>query len=36
MSRSPTKSIREEDWYAYQLVITRNYDTLNAGEKTSR
>jgi hypothetical protein len=44
MSRSPTKSIREEDWYAYQLVITRNYDTMwrgkmrrnDAGEKTSR
>jgi hypothetical protein len=39
MSRSPTKSIREEDWYAYQLVITRNYDTLwreNATEQRRR
>jgi hypothetical protein len=39
MSRSPTKSIREEDWYAYQLVIIRNYDTLwkeNAMEQRRR
>ena len=28
MSKAPTKSISEFDWYQYQQIITRNYDKL--------
>jgi len=28
MSRAPTKSILESDWYRYQQIIRRNYDRL--------
>jgi len=28
MSRTPTKSIREEDWYRYQELIVRHYEKL--------
>ena len=39
MSRTPTKSIKEKDWYDYQQIVIRHYDelwSLNATEKRQR
>ena len=39
MSRTPTKSIREKDWYNYQQIVVRHYDELwllNTTEKRRR
>lgn len=39
MSKTPTKTIRERDWWEYQMIVTRYYDELwsmNATEKRRR
>jgi len=39
MSRTPTKSIKEKDWYDYQQIVVRHYDklwSLNATKKRSQ